>query len=169
MERQAGRWKESQREGKEERKRTRSSGSHVVRHARDNQCNDVIVTVSQSRPIASLLHSNLRASGSKWKLDEFHRTLARLQFGLDHWEAWIRAVGGAPLDGSFASLSANDSSQRIVEFVYDDDSLSHQCYYGPRTNPGNWIKATMTDYQKKNSNFRKCQWMTYPVRGIWTK
>lgn len=35
-----------EREGQEERKRERSSGSHVVRHARDNQCNDVIVTVS---------------------------------------------------------------------------------------------------------------------------
>lgn len=102
------------------RGRGRSSGCHVVWHARDNQCNDVIVTVSQSRPIVGLLHSNLPASGSKWKLDEFRRTLARLQFGLDHWEAWIRAVGRAPLDDPFASLSPSDSSHRVVEFVHDD-------------------------------------------------
>lgn len=73
-----------------------SSGSHVVRHARDNQCSDVIITVSPTnRGSAPFKPASLGVS--KWKLGEFHRTLAWLQFGLDHWEARIRAVGRASL------------------------------------------------------------------------
>lgn len=88
-----------------------SLGSHVVRHARDNQCSDVIVTVSPTNH-GSAPFKPASLGVSKWKLGEFHRTLAWLQFGLDHWEARIRAVGRALLGVPLTLPSTND--QRII-------------------------------------------------------